>query len=62
MIITEKININGKEFIYNRSSLGYYIERDGVKYEEAIDLIQNNYVYTETNELIKSDEQAELEM
>ena len=62
MIITEKININGKEFIYNRSSLGYFIERDGVKYEEAIDLIQNNYVYTETNELIKSDEQAELEM
>lgn len=62
MIITEKININGREFIHNFSSLGYYIERDGVKYEEAIDLIQNNYVYTETNELIQRDEQAEVEM
>lgn len=55
MVITEKIVIRGKEFIHNYSSVGEYIERDGIKYEEAIDLPEMGYVYFENGELIPED-------
>lgn len=54
MVITETIVINEKEFIRNYSSLGYFIERDGVKYAEAIDPVGSNRVYTE----VITDEEA----
>lgn len=53
MIVTEKIELNGIEYIRNYSDGGFYIERDGVKYGEAIDPIGFNRVYTETDELIE---------
>lgn len=52
MIITKDIIINGKHFILNYSSIGEYIERDGEKYEQAIDLPEMGHVYFETGELI----------
>lgn len=61
MIITDKVVINGKEFIRNYSSLGFLIERDGVKYEEAVDLPENNYVYIETTEYLNGNEEATVE-
>lgn len=49
MIKTENITINGKEFIRTYSDEGYMVERDNVRYDEAIDPIGFNRVYTETN-------------
>lgn len=58
MIIRETITINGKEFA-KTSSLGMMIEREGIKYDEAIDLPQMNYTYTETDEPVIKDEDEE---
>lgn len=57
MIITEKVIINGREFIKNYSSDGFYIERDGIRFAEAIDLPEMGYVYFENYELIPKDEE-----
>lgn len=56
MVITKDIMINGKHFILNYSSLGEYIERDSIRYEEAIDLPEMGHVYFETGELIPIEE------
>ncbi len=53
MIRTENITINGKDFIRTYSDNGYKVERDGVQYDEAIDPIGFDRVYTETD--IKSE-------
>ena len=53
MVITETITLNGTEYIRNYSDEGFYIERDGVKYSEAIDPIGYDRHYTETEELIE---------
>ena len=58
MVITEKIELNGIGYIRNYSSDGYYIERDGVKYGDAIDPIGYDRHYTETDELIEAEEGA----
>lgn len=42
--------INGNPFIYHYSDAGFYIERDGVLYADAIDLPQFEYRYIETAE------------
>ena len=55
MVITENVTINGKEFIRNYSDSGYMIERDGVRYSEAIDPVGFDRVYTETDELIEEE-------
>jgi len=54
MVITETITINNIEYIRNYSDTGHYIERDGVKYGEAIDPVGTDRVYTETDELIET--------
>jgi hypothetical protein len=53
MIITNEITINGKSFIKTYSDSGMKIEREGVKYSEAIDPSEFGRVYTETSEPIK---------
>ena len=50
MIKTENLTINGKAFIRTFSDSGYMVEREGVRYSEAIDLAELNYTYTETDE------------
>ena len=53
MIKTENITINGKEFVRTYSDAGMMVERDGVRYSEAIDPAEFNRVYTETDEPIE---------
>lgn len=58
MIITEKYKTLKNGTVLNRtySSLDMYIERDGVLYGEAIDIVDFNYQYTETNIPIDTEE------
>lgn len=59
MIITEKVTINGTEFVHNYSGSGYQIERDGVQYSDAIDPVDSGRTYTETDVLIEQDAREE---
>ena len=59
MIVTEKIKINGKSFNKTYSDEHFMIERDGIKYSEAIDPVEfDNRIYIETDEEIKVDLEA----
>ena len=49
MIITEQLTINEKSFTKTVSDNGFYIERDGVQYSEAIDPSEFGRTYTETD-------------
>lgn len=55
MIITEYYKTRKDGVVLNKtySSEGFYIERDGVKYSEAIDPEHAERAYTETSELIE---------
>ena len=57
MIIPEHIEIKGKAFVKQYSDGGFYIERDGEKYSEAIDPADIPRTYTETDEPIDSGEE-----
>lgn len=56
MIITEMITINGRAFIRTVSDAGMMIEREGVRYSEAIDPAEFGRTYTETDERIPYEE------
>lgn len=59
MIKTEKITINGRELTRTYSDSGHLIERDGVRYAEAIDPAEMGRTYVETDELAEiTDETA----
>lgn len=47
MIVTEKMNLNGRHFIRTHSDEGRYVVRDGIAYEEAIDPAEFGREYTE---------------
>ena len=49
MIVTEKIVIDGTEFIRTYSNAMRMIERDGILYEEAIDPDGSGREYIETD-------------
>lgn len=53
MIKTENMNINGKAFVKTYSDSGFMVERDGVRYSEAIDPAEFGRLYTETDEPIE---------
>ena len=53
MIKTESITINGKAFIRTYSDSGYMVERDGIRYDEAIDPAEFNRQYTETDKPVE---------
>jgi hypothetical protein len=53
MIITEELTINGRDFIKTYSDAGYMVERDGVRYAEAIDPAEFGRTYIETDEPIE---------
>ena len=55
MIVTEQLTINDKPFTKNYSDSGYYIERDGVRYSEAIDPAELGRTYTETDVPIEAE-------
>lgn len=52
MIKTETETINGVEYAHTYSDEGYYIEREGVKYSDAVDPVESGRAYTETTEKI----------
>lgn len=48
MLVTETIEINGKEFVHNYSDSGAKVKRnDGVVFDDAIDLPDQMFTYTE---------------
>ena len=49
MIQTEHITINDLPLTRNYSDGGYYIQRNGVQYAEAIDPADSGRTYTETD-------------
>ena len=49
MLVTETIRIRETDFLHNYSDAGFYIERDEVLYEDAIDPIDSGRTYTETD-------------
>lgn len=55
MIISEIITINDKQYLHTYSSAGFTIERDGEEYGDAIDPIDSDRVYTETNNKIEGE-------
>jgi hypothetical protein len=55
MIKTENMTINGKSFVKTFSDSGYMVERDGIRYSEAIDPAEFNRTYTETDEPIEGE-------
>ena len=58
MIITEYYETRSDGVVLNRtySDCGMMIERDGVRYEEAIDPAELNRTYTETDEPITTEQ------
>lgn len=52
MIIQTTKEINGVMYAYAYSDSGFMIERDGVRYSEAVDPLDSGRVYTETDEPI----------
>jgi hypothetical protein len=61
MIITEELTVNGKAFTRTCSDSGYMVERDGVRYGEAIDPAELGRTYKETDETIEVYEMSETE-
>lgn len=53
MIIKETLTINNKAFIKTYSDNGMMVERDGVRYAEAIDLEYLGREYVEADEPIE---------
>ena len=53
MIIQTTNEINGVVYDYAYFDSGYMIERDGVRYSEAVDPLDSGRVYTETDEPIE---------
>lgn len=62
MIQTEVLIINDRSFIKTYSDSGYMVERDGVRYSEALDPAEFNRKYVETDELIDCEELTETEI
>ena len=61
MIITEQLTINEKSFTKTYSDSGFYIERDGVQYSEAIDPSELGRTYTETDIPVEAEATTETE-
>lgn len=55
MVIREIVNINGKDFQKHCSDKNVYIKKVGTdeEYGEAIDLIEKNYQYEETDKKLE---------
>ena len=58
MIVTEDLTINGRAFVKTYSDIGMMVERDGVRYSEAIDPAEFGRQYTETDKPIEATEEA----
>ena len=61
MIIQTTKEINGVMYTYAYSDSGYMIERDGVRYSEAIDPLDSGRAYMETDVPIECTAMTETE-
>ena len=61
MIVKTTQEINGVVYAYTYSDSGFMIERDGVRYAEAIDPLDSGRTYTETDALIEVEHMTETE-
>lgn len=61
MIKSETITINGKEYIRTWSDSDLMIERDGIRYERAVDPAYLGRTYTETDEPVSDEELTDSE-
>ena len=55
MVKSDIIDINGTQYRKTYSDSGYYIERDGMQFSEAVDFLGADFVYTETDVKIEDD-------
>lgn len=55
MICIENFIVNGTEYVRTYSDQNMMIEREGIRYSEAIDPAEQGRVYTETDEPIPVD-------
>ena len=55
MIKTELIMVDGRQLRRTWSDAGFMIERDGAMYSEAVDPVEFDRVYTETDVFVKSE-------
>ena len=53
MIQTELIMVDGRQLRRTWSDTGFMIERDGAMYSEAVDPVEFDRVYTETDILVE---------
>ena len=62
MIVEEKIKIRGNDFIKRYSDQGFYLEREEIRYAEAIDPyeLKDERIYTETGIPIEPEEELKL--
>lgn len=60
-IIREEIVLKGKQFIKTFSDEGFFIERDGKKYRDALDpiIFSEERIYSETEEKIYPNQQEQ---
>ena len=61
MVIKTTKTINGVTYDYTYSDAGMMIERDGVRYSEAVDPLDSGRVYTETDEPVAREGMTETE-
>lgn len=61
MIKTENLTINNRAFVRTYSDSAFMVERDGVRYSEAIDPAELGRTYTETDEPVDVVELSETE-
>lgn len=54
MIVKTTTEINGVTYNHTYSDIGMKIERNGVRYDEAIDPLNSDRQYTETDEPINT--------
>lgn len=55
MIQTETITIGTRKLTRTYSDAGMKIERDGIRYDEAVDPLNSGRSYTETDEPVDAD-------
>lgn len=60
MIKTELITVDGRQLRRTWSDTGFMIERDGAVYSEAVDPVEFDRVYTETDMPMESESEDEI--
>lgn len=56
MIVTENLTVGGRDFVKTYSDKGMMVEREGVRYSEAIDPAEFGRQYIETDEPVEKED------